>query len=144
MPKQHTIELLRECVCGADMCISALNEMLKKTTDAPLKKAMQQCKDDHVTLYNRASNLLYTYGDHGKKPSPLAQSMAYMKTNVTLSVDHSAKSVSELAAKGCDTGIQTMVDYLKAYPEAEEEAKEIAEGLIQSERELAEQTQFYL
>lgn len=144
MPSQDTIELLRECVSGADMCISSLNEMIDKTEDEPLKKAMERCKNEHTEILNKAMNLLYTYGDHGKKTSAFAKSMAYMKTNITLAVDHSARSVSELVAKGCDMGIKSLINFKKEYAAADEESKKIADDLIHSERALAEQTTLYI
>ncbi len=144
MQKQDTIELLKECVSGAEMCISALNEMLDKTHNADLKKSMEQCKREHLELYNQASNILYECGEHGKKPSPIAKGMSYLKTNVTLTLDPSDHSVSKLAAKGCDMGIRTLSEDLKTYAQAEPEAKEIAVAMIEAERALAKQTELFI
>lgn len=144
MIEQDTIKLLRECDAGIRMGVDSIDDVLDNVRDTKMKQCLQESKRAHRELDGELQDLLDRYGDEGKKPSPIAKSMSWMKTNVKLGLDDSDATVADLMTDGCDMGVKSLSRYLNQYAAADEVSKDICKRLISLEEKLGVQMRGYL
>lgn len=137
MIEQDTIKLLRECDAGVKMGVKSIDDVLKYVKSDKLEKRLTDCKDEHEKLNSEIQQQLDRFGDDGKNPSPIAQGMSWMKTNVKIAMKESDKTVADLMTDGCNMGVKSLNRYLNQYEAADEYAKDIAKRLINLEEKLA-------
>ncbi len=137
MIEQDTIRLLRECDAGIKMGVSSIDEVLKYVQNEELKQYLEKCKEDHEIIKNELQELLNSYNDDGKEPSPIAKGMSWLKTNVKLAVDESDDVISDLITDGCNMGVKSLSKYLNQYKAADEQSKDLTKKLISIEERLA-------
>lgn len=137
MIEQDTIKLLRECDAGIKMGISSIDDVLNYTHNDTLRKYLSDCRSEHKKLNTEIQTLLDKFHDEGKKPSPIAKSMSWIKTNIKLGIDESDKTIADLITDGCNMGVKSLNRYLNQYKAADEKSKDIAKRLINLEEKLA-------
>lgn len=144
MIEQDTVKLLRECDAGVKMGVSAINEVLDYVKDENLKKILIEGLDENDRIEKELRKLLAKYHDDGKEPNPMAKSMAWIKTNVKLTMDESDNVIADLITDGCNMGIKSLRKYLNQYQAADEDSKNLAKRLIKHEEKLAAAMAEYL
>ena len=137
MIEQDTVKLLRECDAGVKMGVKSIDDVLKYVKSDRLEKRLTDCKDEHEKLNSEIQQQLDRFGDDGKNPSPIAQGMSWMKTNVKIAMKESDKTVADLMTDGCNMGVKSLNRYLNQYEAADEYAKDITKRLINLEEKLA-------
>ena len=144
MIEQDTIKLLRECDAGVKMGVQSIQEVLDTVRSDELKQVLGDCKREHDKLNTELQEQLDRFGDEGKDPSPMAQSMSWIKTNVKLTMHQSDHTVADLITDGCNMGVKSLNKYLNQYKAADEQSKDICKRLINMEQKLAEDIRGYL
>lgn len=144
MIENDTVKLLRECDAGVRMGVSSIDEVLHSVHGDALRGALTECRDAHDKLGCEIRALLDECHDDGKSPSPMAQSMAHLKTSLRLASDDSDKTIADLMTDGCNTGVKSLSRYLNQYKAASEQSKDIAKRLIGLEEQLAADVRAYL
>ncbi len=144
MIEQDTIKLLRECDAGVKMGVKSIDDVLKYVKSDRLEKRLTDCKDEHEKLNGEIQNQLNRFGDDGKNPNPIAQSMSWIKTNVKIAMKESDKTIADLMTDGCNMGVKSLNKYLNQYEAADEFAKDITKRLINLEEKLAVDIRSYL
>jgi len=137
MINDDTIKLLKECNAGIKMGVSAIEEVVDKTSNRKLKEILNDSLDEHDRLGSETHELLNEYNDSGKEPNIMAKSMSWLKTNMMLSVNECDETVADLITDGCNMGVKSLSKYLNKYEAAEEKVKDIAKKLISMEAQLA-------
>ena len=136
MIEQDTIKLLRECDAGVKMGVTSINEVLPYVKSKELKELLETCKEEHEKLDREIGEQLDKYKDEGKKPSPIAKGMSWMKTNMKLAMHESDHTIADLMTDGCNMGVKSLNRYLNQYEAAEEFTKDITKRLINLEEKL--------
>lgn len=136
MIHEDTIRLLHECNAGIKMGVSSIDEVLEHVKDKKIKDLLIKCKEEHEALGNQTHELLNTYHDSGKEPSPVAKGMSWIKTNVKLAIDESDQTIADLITDGCNMGVKSLNRYLNQFKAAEEKVKDITKRLINIEEKL--------
>lgn len=144
MVENDTVKLLRECDAGVRMGVSSIDEVLHSVHEDALRGTLTKCRDAHDKLGCEIRALLDECHDDGKSPSPMAQSMAHLKTSLRLASDASDKTIADLMTDGCNTGVKSLSRYLNQYKAASEQSKGIAKRLIALEEQLATDVRAYL
>ena len=126
MIHSDTIELLKECNAGIKMGVTSIEEVYEKVSDDEFRKLLAKCLDEHKELGSKTHELLNEYHDSGKEPNPMAKGMAWVKTNVMMSVKEEDATVADLITDGCNMGVKSLNKYLNKYQAAEEKVKDIA------------------
>ncbi len=144
MVEHDTIRLLRECDAGVKMGISSIDEVMEYVKDNELKKFLHETRATHDKLQTEIDKELRQYHDDGKEPSAMAKGMAWIKTNVKLTLDESDAVIADLITDGCNMGVKSLRRYLNQYVAADEKSKDIAKKLISSEEKLIKKMQEYL
>ena len=136
MIEPDTIKLLRECDAGIKMGVASIDEVLEAVHDQEFREALRECKAGHEKLGEEIQSLLEQAHDDGKAPTPMANGMSWMKTNVKLAMDASDATAADLITDGCNMGVKSLSRYLNQYKAASEEAKDLTKRLIQMEEKL--------
>ena len=144
MIEQDTIKLLRECDAGVKMGVQSIEEVLDTVKSEKLRNYLNDCKAEHDKLNTELQEQLDRFGDEGKDPSPMAQSMSWIKTNMKLMVKDSDHTVADLMTDGCNMGVKSLNKYLNKYEAADEKSKDIAKRLIRLEDKLANDIRSFL
>lgn len=144
MVENDTIKLLRECDAGVQMGVSSIDEVLHSVREDALRGALTKCRDAHDKLGCEIRALLDECRDDGKSPSPMAKSMAHLKTSLRLASDASDRTIADLMTDGCNTGVKSLSRYLNQYEAASEQSKDIAKRLIKLEEQLTTDVRAYL
>ncbi len=144
MIESDTIKLLRECDAGIKMGVKSIDDVLKRVEGKRLKELLNACKDEHNKLDCELQSLLDRYGDEGKKPSIIAESMSKMKTEMKLTMKETDATIADLMTDGCNMGVKSLSRYLNQYAAADEATKDICKRLIRLEEKLAVDMRDYL
>lgn len=144
MKQEDTIRLLQECNAGIKMGVASIDEVINRVENENFRTLLFTEKQTHENLGTETSQILYNYGDSGKEPNPVAKTMSWMKTNVKTAVEPGDSTIADLITDGCNMGVKSLHRYLNQYKDAEQNVKDIANRLIQSERNLTEGAAQYL
>lgn len=144
MENKDTINLLKECDSGSKMAVSAIDEVLEKTTEPKLKELLEKNKEHHTKIGNELHSLLCEHGSDEKEPAAMAKGMSWLKTNVMLTMKNSDQTIADLITDGCNMGIKSLYKYMNQYTNAESEAKKLCKELIELEENLRQDLRDYL
>ncbi len=144
MIEQDTIKLLRECDAGIKMGVKSITDVIDHVECKELKQLLHANKDRHDELDKELQELLGGYGDEGKDPSIMAETMAKMKTEIKLGIKDTDNTVADLMTDGCNMGVKSLNKYLNKYAAADEKSKDITKKLINLEADLAVDLRPYL
>ena len=144
MPENDNIKLLRECDAGVEMGMSSIDDVFPYVEAENFKNLLKNCKEEHEKLEREIRTLLRNYGDEGKDPNPMAKGMSWIKTNVMLVMNESAKTIADRMTEGCNMGVKSLNKYLNQYKAANEITKDITKRLINLEEKLVMDIRCYL
>ena len=144
MIEHDTIELLKECDAGIQMGIGAIDEVKDHVTNDAFRAHLDNYQREYAQLQNEMQELLHKYHDEGKDPNPIAQGMAWLKTNVTVAFNDSDEEIADIITDGCNMGIKSLCKYLNQYKAADELSKDFAKRLINLEERQLEGMRQYL
>lgn len=142
--ENDTVKLLRQCNAGIKMGIDTIEETLERVENRGFYALLKTCKDEHIKLETETAELLQTFGEESKEPNPMAKSMSWMKTNVKTALEPGDNTIAELITEGCNTGVLSLKKLLNQYQNADKRVKDIAEKLIQLEKDLVNDIAEYL
>ncbi len=144
MIEQDTIRLLRECSSGVQTGTASIENVLDSVQSDSLKKSLADCKDKHLALDQKISELLNRYGDDEKSPGAMAKTMSKAKVAMKLAMNDSDETIADLMTEGCNMGVKTLSRYLNQYKAADEQSKSITKDLISLEETLAKDIRRFL
>lgn len=144
MIEQDTIRLLRECSSGVQMGTASIENVLDSVQSVSLKKSLSDCKDKHLVLDKKISEILNRYGDDEKSPGAMAKTMSKAKVAMKLAMNDSDETIADLMTEGCNMGVKTLSRYLNQYKAADEQSKIITKDLISLEETLAKDIRRFL
>ncbi len=144
MIEHDTIELLRECDAGIQMGISALDEVKSHAKNENFAAMLDDYQREYALLQNEIQGILHSYRDEGKDPNPLAQGMAWLKTNFMMAVKETDEEIAALLTDGCNMGVKSLNKYLNDYAAADERAKDLCRRLIELQTRQLQELAKYL
>ncbi len=144
MIEQDTIRLLRECDAGIQMGVSSIEELQERVQAPAYRRCLAQSRAAHEQLDGELQSALHRFGDRGKDPNRMAQSMSWLKSNAMLALKPDDSTVADLITDGCNMGVKSLSRYLNEYKAADEASKSIARRLIHLEERLAADSRPYL
>ena len=144
MIEQDTVKLLRECDAGVKMGVESIEEVMDKAEADGMRKALFDCRSEHVKLGHEIQSELDRFQDEGKNPNPMAEKMSWIKTEAMLLMKNCDATIADLMTDGCNMGVKSLNRYLNQYEAASERSKDIAKRLIHQEQTLAESMRAYL
>ena len=134
---RDTLSLLGDCTAGIDMAVSTMDGILPSVKDQTLRRKIQESVQSHHELRNQTLELLQRMGGEEKFPNPMAKGMSWLKVNTKMALGGDDTTAAYLVADGCDMGVKSLCRSRNRYPNAEQEAKYLAEQLINCEETLS-------
>lgn len=135
--QNDTIHLLGDCTAGIDIAISTIDGLLPDVKDLTLRQKLRQSRREHQELRRQTVGMLHQYGAPEKLPSPMAKSMAWLKTNTRMALRGDDATAAQLVAGGCDAGVRTLSRSRNLYCTANPSAVALAQELIRCEENLS-------
>lgn len=133
---EDTISLLKECDSGTKMAVISIDEVMEYVRGNKLAGILKDAKEKHESYGNRIHEYLLNIGSNDKDPSLMAKGMSWVKINLKMTMDEKDSTVAELITDGCNMGIESLKNYMNEYPDADEEAKDIASQIISTEKDI--------
>lgn len=134
---KDTLALLGDCTAGIEMAVSTMDGILPSVKDQVLRRKIQESIGSHESLREQSRALLQQWGGTEKYPSPMAKGMAWLKTNTRMALGNDDTTAAYLVADGCDMGVRSLCRSRNRYAGADQEAKYLAEQLINCEEKLS-------
>jgi len=134
---RDTLSLLGDCTAGIDMAVSTMDGILPNVKDQTLRRKIQESVQSHHELRNQTLDLLQRVGGEEKFPNPMAKGMSWLKVNTKMALGGDDTTAAYLVADGCDMGVKSLCRSRNRYPNADQEAKYLAEQLINCEETLS-------
>ena len=134
---RDTLSLLGDCTAGIDMAVSTMDGILPNVKEQTLRRKIQESVQSHHELRNQTLDLLQRMGGEEKFPNPMAKGMSWLKVNTKMALGGDDTTAAYLVADGCDMGVKSLCRSRNRYPNAEQEAKYLAEQLINCEETLS-------
>lgn len=126
------------------MGTESIENVLDSVQSDSLKKSLSDCKDKHLVLDKKISEILNRYGDDEKSPGAMAKTMSKAKVAMKLAMNDSDETIADLMTEGCNMGVKTLSRYLNQYKAADEQSKSITKDLISLEETLAKDIRRFL
>lgn len=144
MIEPDTIKLLRECDAGIKMGVDSIADVMPYVKSRRLKNLLKACRDEHNILGKELRKMLGSYGDEGKEPGFMAETIAKLKTEMKIKMDETDNTIAGLMTDGCNMGVKFLNKYLNQYAAADEKSKDITKRLIDIETRLVEEMRGFL
>ena len=144
MSKEDTKGILQECDAGVKTAINSIDEVIDKTHNEELKKALRKSRTEHVELGNEIATMLNENGFEGKDPSVMSKLMSKGKINSELLMQPSDSVIAELMIDGCNMGIKKLSEYVNKFPTSASPAVKTAQRVIKTEQELMDEMRVFL
>lgn len=144
MQQKDTCQLLKECNTGIKMAVDAIEEVLPNVKNQELKNKLTACQKEHEKLGDETHSLLLQNHVRDEDPSMIAKSMAWIKTNLTMSVNPGDDTIANLISTGCDMGVRNLNKYLNECQTATTQAKDLVKKVIKLEEDLSSDMRAYL
>lgn len=116
--------------------MDAINDVLTDVHSVKLRDILRDSTYEHEKLLEATKALLASFGDEGKKPKTMAKAMSHIKTSMKMMKEDVDKSVADLITDGCNMGIKSAKRYLNQYCATDEGIKDVANKLIDIEKDL--------
>ncbi len=143
MSEKETVNLLRECDAGIKMGISAIDDVMSHVKNKDFHDKMFGYKQEYLSLQSAALTLLDKHNAGGKDPDALSKGMAWMKTTFKLGINDTDASIADIMTDGCNMGVKTLNKFLNEYRDADDDAIDIANRLVElGERQVTEMRRY--
>ena len=84
-------------------------------------------------------DMLARYGSNEETPGKMAELGAWMSVEMGMLMHPDQKEAAKKMMDGCNMGIQSVSEYVNKYPDADEDAHELAKKLIKIEEDFMEE-----
>lgn len=142
--KTHTVELLKECGNGCQMAQKSVKQVRSFVTDEKLSSLLESYGEKHSGLEKEVAGMLGHYGSSEDKPPVMAKVGAWMSVEMGMLTHPNNQEAAKKMMDGCNMGIQSVSEYVNKYPDAEEEAHDLAKRLIKVEEDFMEEMKAFV
>ena len=136
---EDTINLLKECNSGCKSATNSLEQILSHVKNEKLRGIIIKYNDMHIKLGDECHEMLNDTGEDEKDPGMIAKTMAAVGTDIKLTIDDSVHKAADLLVDGCAMGIKSLSGYVNKYCTADDASRDIANRLINIEKDLMDE-----
>ena len=144
MTNHDTTELLKETNLGMQMAIYSFDQLLERIKNPAMKKLVTESRNEHKYLENEINTLMKSYDVNPEGPKTITKGMAWMETNMKMSMEDSDRVAADILTQGCNMGTKKLNKYINQYAEAEPAACDAAKRLVMIEDDLERNLRLYL
>lgn len=140
----HTVELLKECGNGCQMAQKSVKQVRSFVTDEKLSDLLESYGEKHSQLEKEVASMLGKHGSSEDDPPQMALMGAWMSVEMGMLMHPNDQEAAKKMMDGCNMGIQSVSEYVNKYPDAEEEAHDLAKRLIKVEEDFMEEMKAFV
>ena len=140
----NDIELLQYVHETAEMGILGLQDIVGQVQTAKLKKSLQGQIAEYQTIASEAAKLLQAKGTAPKDPSLMARLSSEVMSTMQTLADSSDSKIAEMTIVGSTLGINKTLKHLHDYSGDDQNVVNLANDLLNTQRQNIEQLQSYL
>ncbi len=140
----HTVELLKECGNGCQMAQKSVKQVRSFVTDEKLSDLLESYGEKHSQLEKEVVAMLGKHGSSEDDPPQMALMGAWMSVEMGMLMHPNDQEAAKKMMDGCNMGIQSVSEYVNKYPDAEEEAHDLAKRLIKVEEDFMEEMKAFV
>ena len=137
-------ELLGYIHQNAKMGTDTIAYMVKVTNDIPFRKTLESQLSEYQQIVDDAQYLCQQQGIQAARVPEPAQSASNAMLRMGLMKDDSVGNMAKMLVKGSTNGVIEITRHLKDYPEADQQTKDLATKLLQTEQSNIDQMKKYL
>lgn len=136
---RHTVELLKECGNGCQMAQKSVKQAREFVKDEKLNNLLESYGEKHTEIEKKVIDMLGRYGSSEDNPGKMAEIGAWMSMEMGMLMHPDEHEAAKKMMDGCNMGIQSVSEYVNKYPDAKEEAHDLAKELIKIEEDFMEE-----
>lgn len=133
---EDTKALLGDCTAGIELAVSTLDSVLPRVEDQILRRRLREGVEAHKALQEQAKTLLCQVGGTPRGPSPMARTMAALKTKTRMVLGDDTTAAA-LVAEGCGMGVASLCRSRNRYAGADVRSQALARSLLECEEKLS-------
>lgn len=142
--ERDTIKLLEEIDLGCEMAENSFRQIQNYGMADDLAAVIQKYQKKHEEIQKEASKLLHEEGGRDKNPSPMAEAMSWITTEMKMMLKKDGTQIAKLMMDGCNMGIQTIGEKIGQFPQASKEAVDLGKKLIKTEEDFLSEVKGFL
>ncbi len=142
--ERDTIKLLEEIDLGCEMAENSFRQIQNYGMADDLAAVIQKYQKKHEEIQKEASKLLHEEGGRDKNPSPMAEAMSWITTEMKMMLKKDGTQIAKLMMDGCNMGIQTIGEKIGQFPQASKEAVALGKKLIKTEEDFLSEVKGFL
>lgn len=131
----HTVELLKECGNGCQMAQKSVKQVREFIHDEKLNHLLESYGEKHTEIEKKVIDMLARFGSKEETPGKMAEMGAWMSVEMGMLMHPDEHEAAKKMMDGCNMGIQSVSEYVNKYPDADEEAHDLAKKLIKIEED---------
>ena len=135
----HTVELLKECGNGCQMAQKSVKQVREFIQDDKLGNLLESYGEKHSEIEKKVIEMLGRYGSSEEKLGKMAELGAWMSVEMGMLMHPDEHEAAKKMMDGCNMGIQSVSEYVNKYPDAKEDAHDLAKELIKVEEDFMEE-----
>lgn len=132
---QQNMDLLEEVYKAGSMGKQAAELLLPKVQDPRMRTQLQRQRDNYEGMAGKARQMLGNAGHGaGKGTSPMQKAMLWGNVQMSTLTDSSTSHIAQMLVQGCSMGIVDVRKRLNELPQADSDARKLAEEFVQGEQ----------
>lgn len=138
------IEFLNYIYQNAEMGKNTISQLIDIVEDPIYKKFLQLQLEEYASVYSVAEEMLKKFNKEGKNINVLSKASTYTMINLKTLTNKSPSHISEMLIQGNTMGIIDLTKKIKEYANTEKEILDLANKLLEFEKENIEECKKYL
>ncbi len=98
----------------------------------------------HVDLGDSCHTMLNELGKDEEDPKPVSRAMAWLGTEMKLTMNDDTKTIVGMMMDGCNMGIKSLSGYMNEYSEASAESRALTKRLVKLEEDFHEELRAFI
>ena len=139
-----TICLLKECNSGCKSATNSMEQVLPYVKDEKLSDLIHKYNAKHVDLGDSCHKMLNELGKDEEDPKPVSRAMAWLGTEMKLTMNDDTKTIVGMMMDGCNMGIKSLSGYMNEYSEASAESRALTKRLVKLEEDFHEELRAFI
>lgn len=141
---EQTRKLLGECCSGCKMAVESFEQVKEFIRDPALASLIDDYTERHRKLEEKAVSLLNEAGYEEKSPGIMASTFSWFTTEVKLTVNSDNTQIAKVLMDGCNMGIKTLGEKVNNYCQADKNAVDLTNKIINTEQSLMKKLKDFL
>ncbi len=139
-----TVQLLQDVVRNARTGRDAVEQLMKKTGDGPMRDELAKERDAYASTQRESERALIGAGGRAEPTGPMAKAGMWVGLEMETLTDRSDAHIAEIVIQGATMGVIEMTKALNTYDAADPHARGIASQFVVQQNETIDRQKGFL